>query len=86
MYILWVMLAFLLLYLGMTIKGPSVWDRLLGMTLISSKVIVMILVFSAFQETAYLLDYAIIYALSGFIGTMFIALYLGNRKRKRGGK
>ena len=86
MYILWAMLAFLLIYLAIVIKGPSVWDRLLAMTLISSKIIVMILVFSSYQEVSYLLDYGIIYALSGFIGTMFIALYWGNKQRKKGGK
>jgi len=88
MYILWVMFAFLLMYLVIAIRGPSIWDRLLGMSLISSKIIVIVLIFSSFQEVSYLLDYVIIYALSGFIGTMFIALYRGNkrRNRKKGGK
>jgi len=81
MYILWIMLIFLVLYLVMTIMGPTVWDRLLGVGLISSKIIVMVLVFSSYEEIAYLLDYATIYALSGFIGTIFIALYWGRKKR-----
>jgi len=77
------MLAFLVMYLVMAIRGPSVWDRLLGMSLISSKIIVMVLIYSSFQEVSYLLDYVIIYALSGFVGTMFIALYRSNKQRKK---
>ena len=68
--------------------GPSVWDRLLGMNLIASKIIVIIIIFSSVNEMTFLLDFAIIYALSGFIGTIFIALFLSerNRKKDKGGK
>lgn len=82
MYAIWVMLSFLLLYLLMAIKGPSVWDRLLAMNLASGKVILLIVIFASLRETSYLLDYAFIYILSGFVGTIFITLFWSNRKRK----
>jgi len=84
MYILWVLLACLVFYVVRTIKGPSVWDRLLGMNLIATKIIAMIVVFASIYESAYILDFAIIYALSGFIGTIFVALFL--LERQKGGK
>ena len=66
--------------------GPSVWDRLLGMNLISSKIILIIIFFSAVVEVDFLLDFAIIYALSGFIGTIFIALFLAERDLTKSGE
>jgi len=74
----------LVFYLVRTIKGPSVWDRLLGMNLVSTKIITMIAVFASINGAGYILDFAIIYALSGFIGTIFVALFL--MERQKGGK
>ena len=79
MYLLWVMLAFLSLYIVRIIKGPSIWDRLLGLNLISTKVVIIIIIFASLDETAYLLDFAIAYALLGFIGIMFTARFLLGR-------
>ena len=82
MYVMWIMLAFLLLYLVMAIKGPSVWDRLLAMNLVSGKIILLIVIFASLRETSYLLDYAIIYVLSGFVGTIFITLFWSNKQKQ----
>lgn len=84
--ILGIMLGLLTPYLARVIMGPSVWDRLLGMNLILSKTIIIIILFAAIFETTFLLDFAIIYALSGFIGTIFIALFLSERNLKKGRK
>ena len=79
MYALWVMMAFLLVLLIRTIKGPSVWDRILGLTLMSTKLTIIIVLFAAVEDTAYILDYAIMYVLFGFISTYFIATFILNR-------
>jgi len=87
--ILGIMLGLLTPYLIRIIIGPSVWDRLLGMNLILSKTILIIIVYASIFETTFLLDFAIIYALSGFIGTIFLALFLSRRdlqKIKKGKK
>ena len=81
MYILWILSAYLLMFLIRTIKGPSVWDRLLGMTLISTKLTIMIIMIASLYDTAYILDYAIIYILFGFISVIFIAYFVLNRTR-----
>ena len=83
MYILWAMLIFLVPYLIITIKGPTVWDRLLGMSLISTKVIIIVIVYASLSETAFLTDYAIIYALLGFISTFFITVYWVKHKARK---
>lgn len=84
MYILWIMLAFVVMYIIRMIKGPSLWDRLLGMNLVATKIIMMIVSYASIHGIAYVLDFAMIYALSGFVGTIFIALFL--LERQKGGK
>jgi multicomponent Na+:H+ antiporter subunit F len=84
MYALWLILASLIFYLIRTIKGPSIWDRLLGMTLMSTKIIIMIVIFASINNATYILDFAMIYALSGFIGIIFISIFL--KDRLTGGK
>ena len=83
MYLLWILLAFLVLYFAIAVKGPSIWERLLGLNLVASKVVIIILVFSSFTGEAYLLDYALVFALIGFIGTIFVTLFWSARERRR---
>ena len=87
MIVFWIMLGLLAMYIVRAVIGPTVWDRLLGMNLISTKIIIIIIVVASIYNRSYLLDFAIIYALSGFIGTIFLALFLSERKLgKRRGK
>ena len=79
--ILWIMLVFMSLYMIRVIRGPSVWDRLLGWNLVSSKIIIIIIIFASIHETAYLLDFAIVYVLLGFISTLFTARFLLGRTK-----
>ncbi len=58
------------------ISGPSIWDRLLGFNLFSSKVIMIIILIALFSNQSYLLDIALVYALLGFVGIVFIAGFI----------
>ena len=84
-WMFWVLVVYLLLAFVRVIKGPTIWDRLLGMNVIATKIIVIIIIYAAINDTAFLLDFAIIYTLSGFIGTIYIALFFADR-RERGKK
>jgi multicomponent Na+:H+ antiporter subunit F len=79
-YVIWAMIALMIIYIVRAIRGPSIWDRLLALTLTSAKIIIIIVVYASMVEISFLLDFAIIYALSGFIATIFIALFLSDRK------
>ena len=79
MYLLWIMLIFLCVYVIRIIKGPSIWDRLLGLNLFSTKIVIVIIAYGSLHETAYLLDFAIAYALLGFIGIIFITRFVLGR-------
>jgi len=86
--ILAIMIGLIFPYLLRVIFGPSVWDRLLAMNLITAKVIMIIISFASIYDMSFMLDFAIIYALSGFIGAIFLALFLSQRdlKKRRGGE
>ena len=76
MYAIWVMLICLSVYAFLLIVGPSVWDRLLAMNIMGTKIIVLIIVYASISNADFYLDFAIIYALSAFVGTIFVALFL----------
>jgi len=79
--VFWILLAFMFLYLIRAIQGPTIWDRLLAMSLISVKVIVLIIAIASFYNRGYLLDYALLYSLFGFISVIFIAFFILDRTR-----
>ena len=82
----WILIVYLLLSFVRVIRGPTIWDRLLGMNIIATKTIIIIIIFAAMTDTAFLLDFAIIYTLSGFIGTIYIALFFADRRKGGNGK
>ena len=87
-YVIWAMVVLMILYIIRAVRGPSIWDRFLALMLTSAKIIIIIVIYASMVEISFLLDFAIIYALSGFIGTIFIALFLSDRKvgKKRKGE
>jgi len=74
-----VLLIYLIIYIARIIEGPSIWNRLLGVNLVMTKIILIIIVFSSVHDTGYFLDFAIIYAICGFIGTIFLANFMSDR-------
>jgi len=75
----WLLLFFVAVYIVRAVRGPSVWDRLLAMSLISVKLVLVVCLFASESETAYLLDFAIVCVLLGFISIIFTALFLFER-------
>ena len=61
------------------ILGPSIWDRLLSLNLLTSKVIMILILLAVLFKETYILDLAIVYALLGFVGVMFIAISVQKR-------
>jgi multicomponent Na+:H+ antiporter subunit F len=80
----WILLACLPFYFYRVARGPQIWDRLHGMDLITTKVLLIVVLYASFMDTAYLLDFAIMCTLIGFISVVFTSIFL--RERKKGGK
>lgn len=73
-----------LLLLGSLVRvfmGPTVWDRLLGLNLVTSKIVMAIVVFAFLVDRTFLLDVALVYSLLGFIASILIARFI-ERKGK----
>ena len=61
--------------------GPTIWDRLLGLNLSTSKLIMLIVLIATVRQESMLLDIAIVYALLGFVGITFLSIYIQSRGR-----
>ena len=71
-----VLVVLLLASLARVVIGPTVWDRLLGMNLITTKIVMAIAVLAVLMDRTFLVDVAIVYALLGFIASILIARYI----------
>ena len=68
-----------LLLVGSLIRvviGPTVWDRLLGLNLVTAKLVMAIVTFAFLLDRTFLLDVAIVYSLLGFIASVLIARFV----------
>ena len=66
----------MVLSLYRVVSGPSIFDRLTGLGLIGSKMIVLLLVLGAWSERVDLyVDIALSYGLISFVGTLVMAKY-----------
>lgn len=61
--------------------GPTLWDRLLGLNLVTSKLIIIIILMASLRMESFLLDMALVYALLSFIGIIFISIYIQRKGR-----
>lgn len=61
--------------------GQSIWDKILGFNLFSSKFILIILMYALVTDLNYLLDLAMVYTLLGFVSIVFITRFI-QRKGK----
>lgn len=61
------------------VAGPTIWDRLLGLNVVSSKIVMAVVVFAIMLDAGYLLDVAIIYAMLGYLGGVLTARFIERR-------
>jgi len=63
-------LAFASLYRA--VKGPTVYDRIIAVNVISTKTICMILLLAFALDAPFFIDVALVYAMCGLVGTIAI--------------
>lgn len=56
--------------------GPTIWDRLLGMNLVTTKIVMSIAVLAVLIDRSFLIDVAIVYSLLGFIASILISRFI----------
>ena len=58
------------------IKGPTLWDRILMLNLISAKVVLFITVYAIYSNSVILLDIAISYGVIGFLTMTLLSKFI----------
>ncbi|GAU77935.1 monovalent cation/H+ antiporter complex subunit F [Fusibacter sp. 3D3] len=78
-----IILLILLLTLSLLriLLGPSLWDRLLGLNMVASKLLALIVLYASYKGISMYLDLAIVYALLGFVGIIFLSIYVQRKGR-----
>ena len=59
-----------------SIKGPTVYDRILAVNAFGTLTVVLISVYGFLSERPEFLDLALVYALINFIGTLAVSKYV----------
>ena len=71
------MVALMLLAMVRLFKGPTAADRVVALDAINTLVVAAMIVLAVVFRQFIFVDVAIIYALLSFVGTLYIAKYLG---------
>lgn len=71
------MVALMLLAMVRLVKGPTSADRVVALDAINTLVVAAMIVLGVVFRQFIFIDVAIIYALLSFVGTLYIAKYLG---------
>ena len=71
------MVALMLLAMVRLVKGPTSADRVVALDAVNTLVVASMIVLGVVFHQFIFIDVAIIYALLSFVGTLYIAKYLG---------
>lgn len=75
------LLFFIFLMVIKMIKGPTIYDRMNGLSVISADVLILILVYGFIDgRPEMFIDIAIAYSILGFVTNIIVAKYLGGKK------
>lgn len=78
-FVILVLALYSLAGLYRVLRGPTVWDRMLGSALFSSKVIIITILIGMLIDRSFAVDVALIYAVFGFLGTIMLARFVERR-------
>lgn len=63
------------------LKGPTIWDSLMALNLISSKMIMLLTIYAIFSESIFLLDISIAYSIMGFLVIVLLCKFIAQGGR-----
>ena len=73
LFILCMSIFVLLMFL---IKGPTVWDRLISLNLMTLKMAMLIIAYAVFMESNVMLDIAMTYSIIGFLTVSMLSRFI----------
>ncbi len=65
------------------ILGPTIWDRILMVNLISAKVVMFVAVYAIYENSTTILDIAISYGIIGFLTITLLSKYIMTGGREK---
>lgn len=73
---LFILGASIFILLVFLIKGPSVWDRLISLNLMTLKMAMLIIAYAVFTESNTMLDIAMTYSIIGFLTVSMLSRFI----------
>lgn len=73
---LYILVVSVFILLAFMVKGPTVWDRLISLNLMTIKLAMLIIVFSVLAESNFLLDIAMTYSIIGFLSVSMLSRFI----------
>ncbi|MBO8183167.1 MAG: cation:proton antiporter [Archaeoglobus sp.] len=73
---LYILLITTSIVLYRVVKGPSIFDRIVGINAIGTKTIIILVIISYVFQRPSFLDIALLYAILNFIGSVVVSVYL----------
>jgi multicomponent Na+:H+ antiporter subunit F len=83
LFTLFILVIFIVASFIRMLKGPTIWDRILMLNLISAKVILMIAIYAIYQNSTTLLDIAISYGIIGFLTMTLLSKFIMTGGREK---
>ena len=86
---LFLLITMMMLVLGIIasfirmLKGPTIWDRILMLNLISAKIILFLAVYAIMVDNMMLLDIAISYGIIGFLTMTLLSKFIMTGGREK---
>ncbi|MFA5542263.1 MAG: monovalent cation/H+ antiporter complex subunit F [Bacilli bacterium] len=83
------LITLLILVIGMIVSfirlliGPTIWDRILMLNLISIKIIIFVVVYAIYIDSKTLLDIAISYGIIGFLTMTLLSKFIMTGGREK---
>jgi len=77
-----IVVAMILSFIRLMI-GPTIWDRILMLNLISIKVVLFVAVYAIHQENLLLLDIALSYGIIGFLTMTLLSKFIMTGGREK---
>ncbi len=59
--------------------GPTIWDRLLGVSLGASKITLAVIIVALALDLSYILDLALLFSILGFLVAVLLARFIERR-------
>jgi len=75
----WVLIVASVATAATALTGGDPWSRLLGLTLISAKINMLVIVLALAADTSFYLDIALVYVVLSYIGVLVLADYMAGK-------